>query len=313
MLKQTKEILEQKVELVERQLKDIAEQKKNVAEQLTLLAESREKQVFICDLIGDKPCPYVDLINKSSAKNTDKQEELLKKQDAQLDISQAEGERVKVLQELKLAESDYADVLQEYKKYDFKKVKEDIEKYSLLDSQRQDIDRKLLSYEKEKELHEGYKQELVQLQMKVTHYDESVTAQQRQQEQLQGELTKLRSETDINQLDKIELMLSSIARSVKILDTVSDLVATHKNNMIMIKQLEERETMLGQLFNIFSKEIMIYVLQQTLPLFADVLNNLLAKVVDYTVSFETKNVSEKVELEIKVHDAKGERLVKSLS
>ena len=46
------------------------------------------------------------------------------------------------------------------------------------------------------------------------------------------------------------------------------------------------------------------MLQQTLPLFADVLNNLLAKVVDYTVSFETKNVSEKVELEIKVHDAK---------
>lgn len=45
--------------------------------------------------------------------------------------------------------------------------------------------------------------------------------------------------------------------------------------------------MLNQLFNIFSKEVMIYVLQQTLPLFADVLNNLLAKVVDYTVSFET--------------------------
>ena len=49
---------------------------------------------------------------------------------------------------------------------------------------------------------------------------------------------------------------------------------------------------------------MIHVLQQTLPLFADVLNNLLAKVVDYTVIFETKNVSDKVELEIKVVDFK---------
>lgn len=83
--------------------------------------------------------------------------------------------------------------------------------------------------------------------------------------------------------------------------------------MLMIKQLEEKEAMLGQLYTIFSKEIMIHVLQQTLPLFADVLNNLLAKVVDYTVSFETKNTGEKLELEIKVHDAKGERLVKSLS
>ncbi len=91
---------------------------------------------------------------------------------------------------------------------------------------------------------------------------------------------------------------------MKLLEAINDLVATHKNNMLMIKQLEERETMLGQLYSIFSKEIMIYVLQQTLPLFADVLNNLLAKVVDYSVSFETNTNSDKIELEIKVHDSK---------
>lgn len=100
---------------------------------------------------------------------------------------------------------------------------------------------------------------------------------------------------------------------MKLLESISELVSMHKNNALIVKQLQERETMLGQLYNIFSKEIMIYVLQQTLPLFADVLNNLLAKVVDYTVSFETTTNSDKIELEIKVHDSKGERLVKSLS
>lgn len=313
MLKQTKEILEQKVQLVHKQLEDLAERKKSISEQLALIAEAREKQVFICDLIGDKPCPYVDLINKASAKNTDRQEEILRKEEAQLDASKIEAERVKVLQELKLAENDYENAIQEYKKFDFKKIKEDIEIYSSYDKQRQVVDKELQGYEKEKEQHEEYKQELVQLQTKLSHYDESVASLQKQLSELDNERTKLRADTDINQLDKIEAILASAARAMKLLETINDLVAAHKNNMIIIKQLEERETMLGQLFNIFSKEIMIHVLQQTLPLFADVLNNLLAKVVDYTVIFETKNVSDKVELEIKVVDAKWERLVKSLS
>lgn len=144
----------------------------------------------------------------------------------------------------------------------------------------------------------------MQLQTKVSHYDDSLEAMNKQVTSLEIELATLRNNTDINQLDKIEAMLASIARAIKILEAVSDLVATYKNNMLLIKQLEERETMLGQLYNIFSKEIMIYVLQQTLPLFADVLNNLLAKVVDYSVSFETNTNSDKIELEIKVHDAK---------
>ncbi len=313
MLKQTKEILEQKVELIEKQLKDIDEQKANVEKQLELVKSNSKKNEFICDLIGDKPCPYVDLINSAYSKNIDKQQELLAKQLESLDKSKVEKEKVKVAQELLSAKSEYAGAIEEYKKFDFKKIKEEIDRYSVLDSARQEVDKKLLSLEKEKENQEEQKRALVELQASLSHYDESAKTLEKQQSEISDELTKIRATANINELDKIEAMLASIAKCMKLLEAVSDLVATHKNNMLMIKQLEEKETMLGQLYNIFSKEIMIYVLQQTLPLFADVLNNLLAKVVDYTVSFETNTTSDKIELEIKVHDAKWERLVKSLS
>lgn len=143
MFKQTKEILEQKIQLIEKQLTDIDEQRVNITQQLELVEANKDKNQFICDLIGDKPCPYVDLINSAYAKNTDKQQELLKRQLDQLDKSKVEAERVKVLQELKIADNDYENAIQEYKKFDFKKIKEDIEKYTEYDKQRLHIDKQL--------------------------------------------------------------------------------------------------------------------------------------------------------------------------
>ena len=84
----------------------------------------------------------------------------------------------------------------------------------------------------------------MQLQTKIGHYSESSESLQKQLAAIDNERSKLRSETDINQLDKIEAMLATSVRAMKFLETIGDLVATHKNNMIVIKQLEEKETML---------------------------------------------------------------------
>ena len=313
MLKQNIETFEQKLQMAERRVQDKTERKAHIQAQLSLLEENRKKNEFICDLIGNNPCPYVDLINSAYAKNANAQEELHKKELEWLGIEQAEDDRVKAVQELQAWQSLLSETVSEYKKYDFKTMKQDIDTYSSLDSKRWEIDKTLTAFEKEKELQATYKQETALLESKITHYDELLVSAQSQENNLTNELSTLREKTDINQLDRVEMILSNIVRAIKLLDTIRDLVATHKQNMIMIKQLEEREDMLSQLYSIFSKEIMIYVLQQTLPLFADVLNNLLARVVDYTVSFETNTASEKIELEIKVHDSRGERLVKSLS
>ena len=121
-----------------------------------------------------------------------------------MDQSKKEAERAKVIQEINATQADYENAINEYKKYDFKKIKEEIEKYGEIEKSRQDVDKRLSSLEKEKELHEGYKQELVQLQAKISHYDESIMSFVQQHEKLQQDIITLRDKTDINQLDKIE-------------------------------------------------------------------------------------------------------------
>ena len=111
MLKQTKEILDQKLQLVDNQLKDIEKTRENTHAQLELVKTNRSKNEFICDLIGNKPCPYVDLINSAYAKNIDQQESLLLKQLEWLDQSKKEAERAKVIQEINATQADYENAI----------------------------------------------------------------------------------------------------------------------------------------------------------------------------------------------------------
>ena len=82
----------------------------------------------------------------------------------------------------------------------------------------------------------------------------------------------------------------------------------------MIKKLRERETLLNDLYRIFSKELMIKVLEDALPFFADFINNILAKIVSFSIHFSPrKTTSDKLELDITIRDNHGERTAKSLS
>jgi hypothetical protein len=92
------------------------------------------------------------------------------------------------------------------------------------------------------------------------------------------------------------------------------LITQYKDAQRAIKALEEKERLLTDLYRIFSKEIMIKVLEDALPFFAEYVNNLLAKMVQFSIHFQPKKTaSDKLELEITIRDSLGERNVKSLS
>ena len=59
---------------------------------------------------------------------------------------------------------------------------------------------------------------------------------------------------------------------------------------------------------------MIKVLEDALPFFAEYINNLLTKMVAFTVRFQPKKTTtDKLELDISIQDSHGERTAKSLS
>lgn len=98
------------------------------------------------------------------------------------------------------------------------------------------------------------------------------------------------------------------------LSQVDNLVTTHKENQLIIKQLQEQEQLAKDLYGIFSKELMVVVLQDFLPVLEQVINENLAKMVDYEIRFVLPDTTEeKMELDIIVVDHHGEREVKSLS
>lgn len=192
MLKQTKELWEQKFSLIEKKLVDITENRNNLEKQLELVDSNDNKQKFICNLIGDKPCPYVDLINSAYAKNITQQKELLTKQLSNLDAGAVQSEKEAIVKELELAQKEYEGAIEAYKRFDFKKIKEEIDRYSEVDQLRQKIDKELLSLEKEKELHEGYKQQHTQLLASLGHYDETAASLEKQLTELNQEISTSR-------------------------------------------------------------------------------------------------------------------------
>jgi DNA repair exonuclease SbcCD ATPase subunit len=81
-----------------------------------------------------------------------------------------------------------------------------------------------------------------------------------------------------------------------------------------VVSLEEQQQQLKHLHTIFSKELLIVVLQDFLPTMQSTINTYLSEVTEYTLSFELEQTaSDTVNLEIYVEDNKGKRVVKSLS
>jgi len=70
---------------------------------------------------------------------------------------------------------------------------------------------------------------------------------------------------------------------------------------------------LNVLYSILSKELLLFILESYLPVLTEIINTYLAQVVDYEISIKLKENTDKLELETKVLDSKGEREIKSLS
>ena len=67
------------------------------------------------------------------------------------------------------------------------------------------------------------------------------------------------------------------------------------------------------LYSILSKELLLFILESYLPVLTEIINTYLAQVVDFEISIKLKENTDKLELETKVLDSKGEREIKSLS
>lgn len=110
--------------------------------------------------------------------------------------------------------------------------------------------------------------------------------------------------------EKLDLLVKKYENTYQ---NLKNLISDYKNLQLKIKALAEQSKILDNLYTILNKELLLFVLSEYLPILSEVINSYLVGVVDYQISIRLTETSEKLELETKILDNKGERDIKSLS
>lgn len=305
------------------QLNDKLSEDKNVlatySEQLESLQKDYDgKKKFECSLIGWADCPFIETINEWLFNGLKRNISAVEKNrnDYLAKITWANtAERIKTEEEnLEMIKAKIVTLKESIFIKDHANIKLAKNHYDSLLWEQQEIVRKEKTYADQLQRREDALKKQIQLQEKQKYLAETRLS-------LENKLAIAQKNVSSDTTEHLRKNIANLQNDITIfgkikqqLDRIQDLVIQHKDSQWAIKALEEKEKLLTDLYRIFSKEIMIKVLEDALPFFAEYVNNLLAKMVQFTIHFQPKKTaSDKLELEITIRDTLGERNVKSLS
>jgi DNA repair exonuclease SbcCD ATPase subunit len=317
-LKEQQEFSAQTIEQLKQKEKQDQETLVTYEKQIAQLQSDYDsKMKFFCEKIGED-CPFIDQINtwffnalKKNIDTTSKtRDEYLQKIQEQNVLSRIKDEEDK----LKDLEKQLTTLKATIYIKDYVAIKDAKAQFDTFTKQLQDLQRQDAIFAKRIQERENNRIKLAQLEEKRKNLEDTLL-------QLETKYANAAKSIDTNYLGSIteslktsQIALSTIGKLQQSIDRITDLILGHKDSQWAIKALEEKEKLLTDLYRIFSKEIMIKVLEDALPFFAEYVNNLLAKMVAFTIHFQPKKTaSERLELEISIRDHHGERTVKSLS
>lgn len=111
--------------------------------------------------------------------------------------------------------------------------------------------------------------------------------------------------------------LNTAQHQLKLLDqsysSLDELIQEYKQGKQEIEMLLAQEKRLTNLYNIFSKELLYLVLENSIPLLNDIINSYLSQIVDYSLQLNIVEENQKISMEAKIVDEKWERDVSALS
>lgn len=279
-----------------------------------------------------KKCPHINAINKQQYEQYSQQKEKLnqtletmkseyEKQDFDNKIKELEnqknpewGDLKKDLQDLLKKHTEFSNSLREYlMKLEFSKWESDYKQWDSIQKEIQNIDKQLFQREEESKNLDKYQQDKVAAETSLQHLEKSQQEQDKQIEDLNTKIEWVKAEKERSNPSKLQQQQSGIKQIFQIISQIEQLVEDSVNNKNLTKQLQEDEKKLSRLYSILSKEIVLFALDDYLPVLSDVINDYLSQCVDYTIKMQIVENWEKLELDAKILDSKWEREVKSLS
>lgn len=284
---------------------------------------------FACEKIQE-PCPFIKIINKKTFDQLDQQKKTYIEQQQQIETTikklQIEVKSLntretkqenKTIESLENQQKEAEKSIESIKKFlndiKYKEIESLYSTYTNQDKETKELDKKINELEQEVKQIEEWKNQLqkaiIQKESLAKQVNDTITIiaeKEQEKEKIEQEKEKIDNTTTVH-LEKNHEAMKQYHHDIDML------VNEFKQHQLEKQKLEEQETILGNLYTIFSKELLLLVLQDHLPVLNDIINSYLAQIVDYQISLQLKNDGDKVELEAKIIDQKGERDTKSLS
>ncbi len=341
-IKNTEILQEKEIDRLKNEIKNLEEKKSMRDEEMKKLDNSikafeenmQEQEKFECEKIGTN-CPFIKVINKKTFENLQEQKDKLyaeknllvnkiKDEDIDEKIKDAISKIKDIEKESKNGDNnakevkdiqDKIDFIKEFlNKIDYKNIWEKYREYQDLDKKLKIIDREISNLEAEFNKLQEYRIEVEKNKVRIENINSKIQDTRSKIQDLDKDIDVIQKQIseskfdDVKKIEKINIQMKENVRDI------GSLVEEFKKSKIHIKKLQEEEKILNNLYQIFSKELLLVVLQDSLPILNDIINSFLSQVVDYQINFDlNKSDSDKLELDIKILDDKGSRDVKSLS
>lgn len=333
---QLKSNLEQEVKNIGEKIKDLETQQKNLDEKIQLFdSETEQQATFDCSKIGTN-CPFIKVINKQHFEKLEEQKKrfldekvvLEKNIQATKDLLKNKEQEIVELKKQSTATADIEKYKHEQEKLqwlltaikaflndvDYSWLQKDFASYQDIETKIKSVDKDISSLEDMLRQVETLRLDKEKFNAQIASIQETMKQVTIDQEAQQKEILAISEKIQalqpekLQQIEKITVMIKETQRDLQVL------INEFKDIQIEVKWLQEEEKLLNELYNIFAKELLLMVLQDSLPVLNDIINNYLTQVVDYQIKFALeKTSSDKLELAATIIDEKGEREIKSLS
>ena len=314
----------------EKQLTEINQKITNFQEQMT------SEETFSCSAIQGK-CPFIRVIKQQHFEQREQEKKLILNEKSALETQiQNEHFTTKIaaltntinttdlnptfqaehqhLQAQKAKLQQQLNILRTFlQSIDYKKFGELYQQQEKLNSDLLSLEKQIQEQENLLIHQEAYQQEKIQINSTISQIQEQKKALERQKSQVQEKIQSLENELAQEPKMGFQQAESALHSYIQAFEALKQLIEDYQQSQLNLKELLEQEKILNNLYTILNKELLLFVLSEYLPVLSEIINSYLSSVVDYQIAIKLKESSEKLELETKILDEKGEREVKSLS
>lgn len=292
------------------------------------------QEIFMCEKISWN-CPFIKVINKKTFEELEKQhlsiekeyndkktqiesenfiEKLKKLEEEKNNLQSKTNESEKINSEIEEINKKIWLIKTFLQAIEYKTVEENYDIIQKLQKEINQIEWKISVIETEQNKTQEYKLNLEWLKSKLESTQAQKDNKQKSMIDIENQIKTIDAEMewiDINQIKNSEKLNNECIDTIK---NIKSLIIDFKSTQIEIKKMKEDESILNDLYQIFSKEILLIALRDNLPILTEIINAFLSQVVEYQISLNlNEDNPDRLELEAKISDDKWTREIKSLS